>query len=213
VPPAEFIPLAEETGLIKPVGQWVLAEACAEARAWHEAGHRGLRMAVNLSGRQLADRRFAAEIEQTIAAAGLARGALEVEVTESVLMQDLDQTAEALAALARLGVTVAMDDFGTGYSSLTYLKRLPIDALKIDQSFVRGLTVDPNDAAIVQAVIAMAHSLGIKVIAEGVETAEQLAFLERHGCDQAQGFYLGVPQPAEQFRAMLRERQRSRAGA
>jgi diguanylate cyclase (GGDEF)-like protein/PAS domain S-box-containing protein len=211
VPPAEFIPLAEETGLIFPIGQWVLAEACAQARAWREAGH-PLRVAINLSGRQLAQKGCAAEIERAIGEQRLAREALELEITESLLMQDLDQTATTLAALAALGLTITMDDFGTGYSSLSYLKRLPIDTLKIDQSFVRDIHRDPDDAAIVQAIIAMSHSLGIRVIAEGVETAEQLAFLERHRCDSVQGFYLGRPLPPAQFQLLLQDRQRRRTG-
>jgi EAL domain-containing protein (putative c-di-GMP-specific phosphodiesterase class I) len=211
VPPAEFIPLAEETGLIFPIGQWVLTEACAQARAWREAGH-PLRVAINLSGRQLAQKGCAAEIERAIGEQRLAREALELEITESLLMQDLDQTATTLAALAALGLTITMDDFGTGYSSLSYLKRLPIDTLKIDQSFVRDIHRDPDDAAIVQAIIAMSHSLGIRVIAEGVETAEQLAFLERHRCDSVQGFYLGRPLPPAQFQLLLQDRQRRRTG-
>jgi diguanylate cyclase (GGDEF)-like protein/PAS domain S-box-containing protein len=211
VAPAEFIPLAEETGLIVPIGEWVLRQACAQARAWHEAGHRLLRVAVNLSGRQLAQKGLAEAVAGVLAGCGLARGLLEIEITESLLMQDLEQTAVTLDALVALGITVTMDDFGTGYSSLSYLKRLPIDVLKIDQSFVRDIGIDPDDASIVQAIIAMAHSLGIKVIAEGVETAEQLAFLQRHRCDGMQGFYFSRPLPAEQFTELLRERQRERA--
>ncbi|MEK7758764.1 MAG: EAL domain-containing protein, partial [Pseudomonadota bacterium] len=179
VPPAEFIPLAEETGLILPIGEWVLTEACTQARHWHDAGHAGLRIAVNLSGRQLAQKNLVEIVAATLTRCAVARGMLELEITESLLMQDLERIAATLEALVALGVTVSMDDFGTGYSSLSYLKRLPIDVLKIDQSFVHDIGSDPDDAAIVQAIIAMAHSLGIKVIAEGVETAEQLAFLRR----------------------------------
>jgi EAL domain-containing protein (putative c-di-GMP-specific phosphodiesterase class I) len=210
VPPMEFIPLAEETGLILPIGEWVLAEACAQARAWHNAGHVGLRIAVNLSGRQLSQKNLPEIVSNTLAHCGVGRGMLELEITESLLMQDLEQTAATLEALVALGVTVSMDDFGTGYSSLSYLKRLPIDVLKIDQSFVRDITSDPNDAAIVQAIIAMAHSLGIRVMAEGVETAEQLAFLRQHRCHGMQGDYFSQPLPPVQFAELLQRKQRMR---
>jgi len=205
VAPAEFIPLAEETGLILQIGKWVLETACAQARAWQAAGYTGLHVAVNLSGRQLSGDVLIETVEQALGQSRLAAGTLEMEITESLLMQDLEETAATLAALTDLGIKVAMDDFGTGYSSLSYLKRLPIDALKIDQSFVHDITTDPDDAAIVQAIIAMAHSLGIKVIAEGVETAEQLAFLRRHRCDSIQGFIVSRPLPPEEFEALLRE--------
>ena len=209
VSPAEFIPLAEETGLILPIGEWVLAEACAQARAWHDAGHAALRIAVNLSGRQLSQKDLPEIVASVLKRCAVARGTLELEITESLLMQDLEQTADTLDALVRLGVTVSMDDFGTGYSSLSYLKRLPIDVLKIDQSFVRDINADPDDAAIVQAIIAMAHSLGIKVIAEGVETAEQFAFLRQYRCDGMQGYYFNRPVPPEKFAELLRQKRRA----
>ena len=209
--PGEFIPLAEETGLILPIGQWVLNEACAQAQSWHNAGYTGLRVAVNLSGRQLAQKDLVAIVDNALRRAGLVNTALELEITESLLMQDLEQTAATLEALSAIGVTVSMDDFGTGYSSLSYLKRLPIDVLKIDQSFVRDITSDADDASIVQAIIAMAHSLGIKVIAEGVETAEQLAFLRQHRCDGMQGYFIGRPGPSEQFVELLRLKYQTRA--
>jgi diguanylate cyclase (GGDEF)-like protein/PAS domain S-box-containing protein len=205
VAPAEFIPLAEETGLILAIGEWVLKTACAQTRAWHDAGYPGLHVAVNLSGRQLSGDALIETVEHALGQSGLAAGTLEVEITESLLMQDLEETAATLDSLADLGIRVAMDDFGTGYSSLSYLKRLPIDALKIDQSFVRDITTDPDDAAIVQAIIAMAHSLGIKVIAEGVETTEQLAFLQRHRCDSIQGHVISRPLPPEELEALLRQ--------
>lgn len=208
VTPTEFIPLAEETGLILPIGEWVLSEACAQVRRWHDAGHADLRIAVNLSGRQLAQKNLVEIVAATLARFNTARGMLELEITESLLMQDLEQIAGTLDALAALGVTVSMDDFGTGYSSLSYLKRLPIDVLKIDQSFVQDIISDPNDAAIVKAIIAMAHSLGIKVMAEGVETAEQLAFLRQHHCDGMQGYFFSQPLPPEQFIKLLQRRQR-----
>ncbi|MDH4133277.1 MAG: EAL domain-containing protein, partial [Gammaproteobacteria bacterium] len=211
--PSEFIPLAEETGLILPIGEWVLEQACAQAQAWREAGHGELRVAVNLSGRQLPEKTLIDSIETLFGKFPHARGMLEVEITESILMQDLEETAAVLEGLTRLGIRVAMDDFGTGYSSLSYLKRLPIDALKIDQSFVRDITVDADDAAIVQAVIAMARHLDIQVLAEGVETAEQLAFLQRHGCDSMQGYFVSRPLPAAQFSEFLNHRKPGRASA
>jgi len=208
VSPTEFIPLAEETGLILPIGEWVLAEACRHARLWHDEGHTSLHIAVNLSGRQLTQPRLPEIVERTLAEHGDGKVRLELEITESLLMHDLEQTADTLKALADLGVTISMDDFGTGYSSLSYLKRLPIDVLKIDQSFVRDIISDPNDAAIVQAIIAMAHSLGIKVMAEGVETADQHAFLRRYHCDGMQGHYFSVPLTAGEFTELLQRKRR-----
>jgi len=210
VTPADFIPLAEETGLILPIGAWVLNEACTQARIWHEAGHTKLRIAVNLSGRQLSQKNLVETVAATLARCAVARGMLELEITESLLMQDLERIAGTLEALVALGITVSMDDFGTGYSSLSYLKRLPIDVLKIDQSFVRDIISDPDDAAIVQAIIAMAHSLGIKVMAEGVETARQLAFLRQYHCDGMQGHYFSEPLPPEQFIKLLLRKQRAK---
>ena len=207
VPPTEFIPLAEETGLIVPIGDWVLHEACRQAHDWHNRGWPDLRMTVNLSGRQLAQHGLSARLAEILQATKLAHGRLELEITESLLMQNLDQIADRLTSIAALGISISMDDFGTGYSSLSYLKKLPIDVLKIDQSFVRDITTDPDDAAIVHAIIAMAHGLGIYVVAEGVENAEQVAFLKRHHCDIMQGYYLSHPVPAEQFEALLLTRQ------
>jgi len=206
VSPSEFIPLAEETGLIVPLGEWVLMEACRQAHAWHQQGWPDLRVSVNLSGRQLSQNGFPSRLAEILHVSKVAKGRLELEITESLLMQDLDQIAERLTAIAALGITISMDDFGTGYSSLSYLKKLPIDILKIDQSFVRDISSDPDDAAIVQAIIAMAHGLGIEVVAEGVEQAEQLAFLQRHRCDYYQGFYFSRPIPARQFEALLQKR-------
>lgn len=211
--PAEFIPLAEETGLILPIGEWVLEQACTQAEAWHEAGYGGLRVAVNLSGRQLPEKTLIESIENLFGRFPQSRGMLELEITESILMQDLEETAAILDGLASLGIRVSMDDFGTGYSSLSYLKRLPIDALKIDQSFVRDITEDADNSAIVQAIIAMAHHLDIHVLAEGVETAEQLAFLQRHGCDTMQGYFVSRPLTAAQFSEFLVHRKPGRASA
>lgn len=193
IPPGKFIPLAEETGLIIPIGDWVLQQTCAQNRAWQEAGLPPLRVAVNVSGHQFKQPDFVARVEAILAETGLAPHYLELELTESFIMKDVEQTRKTLQGLKRLGVQLAVDDFGTGYSSLNYLKNFPIDRLKIDQSFVRDISRNPNDAAITTAIIAMGHSLGMKVIAEGVETKEQLDFLRHHRCDEVQGYYFGRP--------------------
>ena len=193
ISPGKFIPLAEETGLIIPIGDWVLQQACVQNKAWQEAGLPPLRVAVNVSGIQFKQPDFVAKVEAILAATGLAPHYLELELTESIIMRNVEQTRQTLQGLKRLGVHLAVDDFGTGYSSLNYLKNFPIDRLKIDQSFVRDISRNPNDAAITTAIIAMGHSLGIKVIAEGVETEEQLDFLRRHQCDEIQGYYFGWP--------------------
>jgi diguanylate cyclase (GGDEF)-like protein len=202
--PGEFIPLAEETGLIVPIGAWVLHAACAQNRAWQEAGLAALRVAVNVSGRQLHHGGLLENVYAALEGAHLDSQWLEIELTEGILMQDTQSTLRVLNELNATGVPISIDDFGTGYSSLSYLKRFPIDMLKIDPSFVRDLAADPDDAAIVKAVIALAHSLGLKAIAEGVETGEQLDFLRRHGCDAVQGYCLSRPLPAAAFADFLR---------
>ena len=198
VPPDEFIPLAEDTGLIIPIGRWVLREACNQLAEWRASapGSRGLRVAVNLSARQFTDPDLAGSIAEALAAAEVPPDALLLEITESVLMEEVEATAATLRALKELGVGLSIDDFGTGYSSLSYLKRFPVDDLKIDRSFVDGLGVDADDHAIVSAVVSMAHAMGLNVIAEGVETSRQLEELRLLGCDSAQGYLLGRPQPA-----------------
>ncbi|OGI45303.1 MAG: hypothetical protein A2V92_04195 [Candidatus Muproteobacteria bacterium RBG_16_65_31] len=206
--PLEFIPLLEETGLIVPVGRWVLHTACAQAKTWIEAGHRGLRVAVNLSARQFKQPKLVDVIAATLEETGLDPRHLDLELTESIL---LEQTEDSLAALRRLhdmGIHLALDDFGTGYSSLGYLKRFPIDSLKIDRTFVRDVMTNPDDAAIAQTVIAMAHSLRMTAVAEGVETREQLEFLRSHRCDQVQGYYFSRPLPAEEFARLMKDDKR-----
>jgi EAL domain-containing protein (putative c-di-GMP-specific phosphodiesterase class I) len=202
VSPAEFIPLAEETGLINPVGEWVLRTACAQMKKWADAGLT-MRIAVNLSVKQLLQKNFAATVEQALNDTGLAPSLLELEITESTLMENAQDTLEALHRLHGLGVRLAIDDFGTGYSSLSYLKRFPVDIIKIDRSFVRDVPHDADDAAIVTGIIALAHSLRLDVVAEGVETESQLRFLRDHSCDLLQGFYLSQPVPGEQFEREL----------
>ncbi|WP_425548607.1 putative bifunctional diguanylate cyclase/phosphodiesterase [Allohahella marinimesophila] len=180
--PDRFIPLAETTGLIVPIGKWVLREACRQC-----AGQQGLRVAVNLSARQLHQEDLVATIRQILDETGMPPSGLELEITESALMYDVESAIGTMEELIELGVSISLDDFGTGYSSLSYLKRFPIDTLKIDKSFIAEVTTDPGSEVIVKTIIVMAHSLGLKVIAEGVESEEQLALLRDRGCDLAQG--------------------------
>lgn len=197
IPPATFIPLAEEAGLILPIGEWVLAEACHRLCEWRDRGVLDLSVAVNVSVLQLLRGNLAASVAKALEVSGLPATRLELELTESVVMANAEQTITILRDLKRIGVSIAIDDFGTGYSSLIYLKRLPIDTLKIDKEFVGDLTRDPDDAAITSTIITMAHSLGLTVIAEGVETAEQLRYLRSQGCDEIQGFLLARPMEAD----------------
>ena len=201
--PDRFITIAEETGLIVPIGAWVLQTACAQIRALHEAGFPAMRVAVNLSARQFGRSDLVDTIEAALASAGVAPHFLEIELTESLIMKDVDQAIGILQDLKRLGVTLSIDDFGTGYSSLAYLKRFPIDILKIDRSFVSDITSDPDDAAIVASIISLAHNLRLQVIAEGVETREQLKYLRGEGCDQMQGYYFSKPVPYESFLELM----------
>jgi diguanylate cyclase (GGDEF)-like protein/PAS domain S-box-containing protein len=204
VSPADFIPVAEETGLIVPIGDWVLRTACAQARTWLSAGVPMVPMSVNLSRRQLVSGDIAAQVAEALVAAKLPAKYLELEVTESAVMRDTETAVEMLRRLRELGVKIAMDDFGTGYSSLYYLKQLPLDRLKIDQSFVRDVTTNPDDSAIIKAIISLGHILELRVLAEGVETAEQLDFLRDNHCDEMQGYHLARPMPASEFAALLR---------
>ncbi|THF60799.1 EAL domain-containing protein [Pseudothauera nasutitermitis] len=207
IPPARFIPLAEETGLIVPLGHWVLHEACRQARAWMDEGLAPLRISVNLSARQLMHAGLADAIAEALADSRLPAGLLELEITESAVMERPDDATEVLQGLKRLGVRLAIDDFGTGYSSLSYLKLFPLDHLKIDRSFVSDIEHDANDAAIVAAAVSLAHSLGLSVIAEGVESAEQVARLAGLGCDELQGYHFSRPLPAGLLVDWLRVRQ------
>jgi diguanylate cyclase (GGDEF)-like protein len=203
VPPADFIPMAEESGLILPLGEWVLRTACAQARAWQEAGLPPTRVAVNVSGRQFQLRTLVDVVGQVLVETGLDPRCLQLEITESVAVEDVDFTSRMLGELREMGIQVSIDDFGSGHSSLNYLKRLPIDGVKIDQSFVRDLATDPNDAAIVGSVVAMAHELNLKVVAEGVETQQQLAFLKDRRCDVVQGTLFSEPVPADAIGQMI----------
>lgn len=203
VPPVEFIPLAEETGLITAIGEWVLETACHQAAEWERKGLPPLRIAVNLSARQLYSPGFVDTVRRILEESGVRPGAIELELTESVMMQNVQLVADLLMELKLLGLHIAVDDFGTGYSSLSYLKRLPLDALKVDRSFVRDVPRDADDVAITSAVIALAHSLRLKVVAEGVETEAQLSFLRDRECDEIQGFLFSKPVPAEDFEDLL----------
>jgi len=205
VSPAEFIPLAEESGLIVPIGEWVLRTACAQAGEWQRLGLPALTVAVNVSARQFHSRDLPGMVERILAETGLPPGNLELEVTESVAMRDVEFTIAALTKLKEIGVKLSIDDFGTGYSSLNYLKRFPIDKLKVDQSFVRNLTTDANDATIAKAIIALGRSLKLKVIAEGVETRGQLDLLRRYGCDEMQGYLFSRPIPVAEFAQLVIE--------
>lgn len=204
VPPLEFIPLAEETGLIIPIGKWVLKTACAQNKMWQDAGFVEVPIAVNLSGRQFAQQDLVRVVTDVLRETGLAPRWLELEITEGTLIRDTEASVSLLNDLSALGIKISIDDFGTGYSSLSYLKRFPIGSIKIDQSFVRDIHNDPDDAAIVRAIIAMAQGLNMLTIAEGVETEEQLNFLHEHECVAMQGFYFGRPMPAERFIEFMR---------
>jgi diguanylate cyclase (GGDEF)-like protein/PAS domain S-box-containing protein len=209
VPPGEFIPLLEETGMIVPVGRWVLHEACRQARAWREAGLPAMTMAVNLSTHQFRNDDVCALVREALEVHGLSATELEVEITESALMDDVSHAAASILRLREQGVRVAIDDFGTGYSSLAYLKRFAISSLKIDRAFVRDLCDNHDDAAIVSAVLAMAQRLQLQVVAEGVETQGQLEFLRSEGCDQMQGYLLSRPMPGSQLPGWLETREHS----
>jgi diguanylate cyclase (GGDEF)-like protein/PAS domain S-box-containing protein len=205
VSPMEFIPLAEETGLIVHIGLWVLQIACAQLKAWqHDASTRDLTLAVNVSAKQFRQANFVAQVQRVLLESGAQPSQLKLELTESTVLENVEDTISKMREIKALGVSFSMDDFGTGYSSLQYLKRLPLNQIKIDRSFVRDISTDPSDAAIVQTIIAMTEALGLHVIAEGVETEAQLYFLDLHGCHAFQGYLFSKPVPIEQFEALLR---------
>jgi len=204
LPPAQFIPLAEETGLIVPIGRWVLREACAQNMAWQRRGLRPVSMAVNLSPRQFLDEDLLQDIDEALAASGMPPVLLQLEVTESMVMRNVSRAVKVLDAIQSRGIRLAIDDFGTGYSSMSLMKQFPIDTIKIDRSFVRDLPDDSEDKAITQAIISMGKALGMTIVAEGVETAEQETFLRDHACDEMQGFLFSKPVPSQQLAELLR---------
>lgn len=203
VPPGDFIPVLEELGLVVDVGDWVISEACRQLKTWHQNKVRVPKVSVNISARQFSDGQLGTRIATILKDTGLPPACLELELTESILMREVNEAMHILDSLKNLGLSIAVDDFGTGYSSLNYLKQFPIDVLKIDRTFVDGLPSGEQDAQIARAIIAMAHSLNLAVIAEGVETHEQLDFLREHGCDEVQGYLFGRPMPANRFEAQF----------
>ena len=198
VAPDQFIPAAEDSGLIVPVGEWVLRTACGQLKLWQNEGKPAVRMAVNLSAREFQGTNLLQGVTRTIEDVGIDPAWLELEITESTIMQHGDAAIFTLRKFREMGMALALDDFGTGYSSLSYLKRFPIDRLKIDRSFVRDIETDPDDAAIVRGIVALAHSIGLRVLAEGVETLAQMQLLQQCRCDEAQGYYFSKPVPADQ---------------
>jgi EAL domain-containing protein (putative c-di-GMP-specific phosphodiesterase class I) len=203
IAPAEFIALAEESGLIIPLGEWVLLSACAQAAAWRRENGIALRIAVNIAAKQIHHGGFVDLVSDILSRTGLPPALLELEITESSIIENLEETVSKLHRLKALGVTVAIDDFGTGYSSLSYLKQLPVDRLKIDKSFVKDTPDNADDCAIVRTIISMSHNLGLAVIAEGVESERQRDFLRAERCDEIQGYLLSMPLPARQMTGML----------
>jgi EAL domain-containing protein (putative c-di-GMP-specific phosphodiesterase class I) len=211
VPPNEFIPLAEEIGLISQLGEWVLMQACMQNRIWQNAGLPPLKVSVNLSPMQLdPDSAITDAVKQALRSTGLEPRWLELEITESSLMQNVESTLTKLEEIRNAGVSISIDDFGTGYSSLSYLRRLPVSGLKIDQSFIRDITASRDDEAIVAATIALAHTMNLTVVAEGVTTEEQIRFLHANECDEVQGFLFGAAVPPEELAQLLRHAPRSR---
>ena len=203
VSPDEFVIIAEETGLIIPIGEWVLRTACAQMAVWHKAGFNRLRIGVNLSSLQFRQHNIVKSIKDILVNTGLDPKYIELEVTESVIMQDVEENIATLRKLKKMGLNLSIDDFGTGYSSMSYLKQFPLDTLKIDRSFIKDILTDPNDAAITKATIGLAKGLGLTTIAEGIETEEQLTFLRKQGCDQIQGYFISRPVPAEEVEQLF----------
>ncbi|MGH8506281.1 MAG: putative bifunctional diguanylate cyclase/phosphodiesterase, partial [Stenotrophobium sp.] len=197
--PMYFIPLAEDTGQIVPIGEWVLRSACRQLKSWHQQGQTQLSVAINLSPRQFQQQDIPALVREVLDETGLPPASLHLELTENIILRQSESATNALRQLKALGVLLAIDDFGTGYSSLGYLKRFPVDIIKIDQSFVLDLIANPDAAFIIRAIISMAKSLNMKTVAEGVETREQMDFLVESGCDAIQGFYISRALPAEEY--------------
>jgi EAL domain-containing protein (putative c-di-GMP-specific phosphodiesterase class I) len=205
VPPKYFIPILEETGLIVPVGSWALSTVCRQIKEWSMSTIGPVQVSVNVSGRQFVNHDLNQDVSQALSESGIDAALLELELTENSLTQNTQATISALLALKRLGVELSIDDFGTGYSSLAFLQRFPIDKLKIDIAFVRSVNGNLGDSTIAQTIVQMAHSLKMKAVAVGVETAEQQAYLRHHGCDEMQGYYFSPPVPLEEIEVLLRE--------
>jgi diguanylate cyclase (GGDEF)-like protein len=203
IPPMQFIPLAETSGLIIPIGEFVIRTVCRQIKTWQEAGYKQINISLNVSGRQFDQQNLIEIVKDALQDTMISPQCLELEITESTIMRNPEKALRILTELKATGIGISIDDFGTGYSSLSYLKRLPLDFLKIDQSFVKSLASDSRDQAIVRATIAMAHSLNLKTIAEGVETEAQLSFLQEHGCDEIQGYFFSRPLPAEEIPGIL----------
>ena len=201
--PATFMPVAEDSGLIVPIGRWVLRHACKQAKSWQNKGIEGITVAINISAQEFLQKDFVEDVRATLIETRLEPHFLELEITESVLMRDAECSKKILNQLKQMGIKLAVDDFGTSYSSLSYLQRFPIDVLKIDQSFVQNIESAKDDGIIVSAIISMANSLKLSVVAEGVENSNQLAFLKAHHCKEGQGYFFGHPLIAEQFSAYL----------
>jgi diguanylate cyclase (GGDEF)-like protein len=205
IPPSEFIPVAEESGLIEQIGQWVLEETCVQNKSWQMEGLPPIRASVNVSARQFRNRNFVSTVEKILARTGLEPCWLELEITESMLMGDIEATVARMEDLRLVGVSLSIDDFGTGYSSLSYLSRFPITTLKIDRAFIADVQTNPQTAEIARAIIGLSRGLNLEVVAEGAEVSEQIDFLREHGCELVQGFFYSKPVPADEFAALLRE--------
>jgi EAL domain-containing protein (putative c-di-GMP-specific phosphodiesterase class I) len=204
IAPMQFIPVAEETGLIVPIGKWVLQTACFQNVAWQKQGLPRLCIAINLTSRQFGDEHLLRDVASILESTGMAASLLELEIHESLLIQDIDRTLSILTQLKTLGIKIAIDDFGTGYSSLATLQRFPLDTIKIDRSYIRDITTRPNESSLTRAIIEMGKSLSLTVVAQGVETREQAEFLRAHACDEFQGFYFNKPLSAHKFTELLR---------
>jgi diguanylate cyclase (GGDEF)-like protein len=209
IAPTRFIPIAEETGLIESLGRWALTQACADARSWQQSGLPAIQTSVNLSPRQLLSRTLIADIRRILDTSGLHPSLLELEITEGAMMKNPEHAAGLLQDIRDMGIGLAIDDFGTGYSSLSYLKRFPLTSVKIDRSFIHDLPLDAHAQALTESIITLAHGLGMKVVAEGVETAAQLAYLQRRGCDEIQGYWLCKPVPADEVCCFMARHMRS----